>query len=223
MIQTIARAIYFDSRNTCFLLYSEEMAQSKTKKKLEWGTCREKRTNTQIRFGISFNKVSMEETVLVGICVILVRNILKCIQRPKPKKVWSRDWLLKRGQVNLLRELRLESEDWRNYLRMDVNTYEKLLNLVTPGIIFYLYLFRKLNLHGHHDITGIRKQDTVMRLAITPHERLSATLRYLATGNSLKDMEYATRISRVRLSVIIEETCEVILRVLKKKYFKVGK
>lgn len=41
----------------------------------------------------------------------------------------------------------------------DEDTYIELLNLVTPLI---------------------KKQDTVMRKAITPHERLSTTLRLLA-------------------------------------------
>jgi hypothetical protein len=44
---------------------------------------------------------------------------------------------------------------------MDEETYLKLLSLVTPLI---------------------RKQDTIMREAITPHERLTATLRFLAAG-----------------------------------------
>jgi hypothetical protein len=50
---------------------------------------------------------------------------------------WSREWLLKRhsfSHVRLLRELRDEAGDWRNYLRVDVETYNHLLNLVTPHI-----------------------------------------------------------------------------------------
>jgi hypothetical protein len=50
---------------------------------------------------------------------------------------WSREWLLNRygfSHVRLLRELRDEAGDWRNYLRMNVETYNHLLNLVTPHI-----------------------------------------------------------------------------------------
>jgi hypothetical protein len=34
-----------------------------------------------------------------------------------------------------------------------------------------------------------------MRKAITPNERLTATLRYFATGKTVKDLEFSTRIS----------------------------
>lgn len=51
---------------------------------------------------------------------------------------WSRKWLLMRcefSHVNLIRELQSEPSDWRNYLRMDIETYRKLLDLVTPNVI----------------------------------------------------------------------------------------
>lgn len=99
------------------------------------------------------------------------------------------------SHINLLRELRNEPNDWRNYLRMDEETYVELLRLVSPFIA---------------------KKDTVMRKAISPHERLSATLRFLATGRSFKDMEFSTAISKPALCKIIPETCEAIYKVLKK-------
>jgi hypothetical protein len=58
-------------------------------------------------------------------------------------------WLLKRQEfshVRLLRELSDEAEDWRNYLRMDVETYNHLLNLVKPRI-------EKKNLYEKSDFT----------------------------------------------------------------------
>ncbi|KAJ8975151.1 hypothetical protein NQ317_012429 [Molorchus minor] len=42
-----------------------------------------------------------------------------------------------------------------------------------------------------------------MRTAISPHERLTATLRFLATG---QDLEFTTIISKQALSEIIPET-----------------
>ena len=52
-----------------------------------------------------------------------------------------------------------------DYFRMDYDIYNELLELISPLIV---------------------KQDTNFRDAITPHERLAATLRYryLATGRS---------------------------------------
>lgn len=50
---------------------------------------------------------------------------------------WTKEWILKRcalGHSNLLKELRLVPGDWHNYLRMNEETYFKLLKLVTPLI-----------------------------------------------------------------------------------------
>nr|XP_022911033.1 uncharacterized protein LOC111422060 [Onthophagus taurus] len=85
---------------------------------------------------------------------------------------------------------------------MDIDTYNYLLELVTPHII---------------------KENTCMRTAISPHERLAATLRFLATGRSYKDREFTTIISKQSLNEIIPETCEVILKVLKNEYLKFPK
>lgn len=117
---------------------------------------------------------------------------------------WSKEWLLKRqrySHTTLLMELATSEEnDFRNYLRMDLDTYNELLSLVTPLLL---------------------KQDTCMRKSISPHERLSATLRYLATGRSYEDLKFTTLISKQALSLIIPETCEAIISVLKKDYLKV--
>ena len=55
----------------------------------------------------------------------------------------------------------LETSSYRNFVRMDVATFEDLLRVIAPRITY---------------------QDTVMRQAISPGERLAVTLRFLATG-----------------------------------------
>lgn len=85
---------------------------------------------------------------------------------------------------------------------MDEDTYIELLNLVTPLI---------------------KKQDTVMRKAITPHERLSTTLRFLATGRCMEDLKYSVAISLQALGQIIPETCTAICKVLWRDHLKVNK
>jgi len=63
----------------------------------------------------------------------------------------------------LLNEFRITPKDFYNYLRINENTYLHLtFSLVTPLI---------------------QKQNT-MRDAVSPHERLTATLRFLATGRT---------------------------------------
>ena len=88
---------------------------------------------------------------------------------PKRKRAkWSKEWFLQRskfGHTELLLELsHNEPSDFKNFLRMDIDTYNELLKMVEPLIV---------------------KQTTNMRQPISPTERLSITLRYLATGNTL--------------------------------------
>ncbi|KAL4152807.1 hypothetical protein QTP88_000640 [Uroleucon formosanum] len=94
---------------------------------------------------------------------------------------------------------KIEPDDWRTYLRMDEDTYIELLNLVTPLV---------------------KKQNTVIRTAITPQERLSTTLRFLATGRSMQDLKYSVAIYPQSLGQIIPETCTAICKVLRRDYLK---
>ncbi|KAL4084671.1 hypothetical protein QTP88_027598 [Uroleucon formosanum] len=57
----------------------------------------------------------------------------------------------------------------------------------------------------------ITKQDTVMRKAISPTERLATTLRFLATGRSFEDLKFSTAIAPQTISSIILETCEAMI------------
>ena len=66
----------------------------------------------------------------------------------------------------------------------------------------------------------IRKCDTAMRGSIKPDERLAVTLRYLATGESFKSLEFQFRISRTAISNIVVETCQAIFNVLSRDFLK---
>ena len=57
---------------------------------------------------------------------------------------------------------------------------------------------------------------------ISPHERLSVTLQFLATGRSYEDLKFSAAISPQAVGVIIAETCAAIYEVLKKDYLKVS-
>jgi hypothetical protein len=61
-----------------------------------------------------------------------------------------------------------------------------------------------------------------MRRAITPRERLSVTLLFLATGKSYEDLKISAAVSIQSYGVIIPENCAAIYKVLKKKYLKVS-
>ncbi|KAJ8870152.1 hypothetical protein PR048_029164 [Dryococelus australis] len=51
-----------------------------------------------------------------------------------------------------------------------------------------------------------------MRKAITPNERLLATLRYLATGSTLEDLKFSCHIAPQTLGKIIRDTSEAIFK-----------
>lgn len=80
-----------------------------------------------------------------------------------------------------------------NFTRMQEDYWNELLTLVTPLI---------------------QKKDTVMRKSISSKDRLSVTLRYLATGNTFKDLSYSTRIAPNTISNIVRSTLAAIIQVL---------
>ena len=130
--------------------------------------------------------------------------LIKKKRNKRRRTKWCKKWLLKRrihSHINLINDLKEDPNDWRNYLRMDENAYNELLQMITPII---------------------ERQNTVMRISISPHERLSCTLRFLATGRSYRDLRFTAAISHQALSVIIPDTCKAIYKVLSKKYLKVG-
>ena len=74
--------------------------------------------------------ITMEEVLLWSAltCCIVEKKRLERLKTRRSR--WSRKWLLKRhnfSHIKLLRELRDEPNDWRNYLRMDIETYTHLL------------------------------------------------------------------------------------------------
>lgn len=91
-----------------------------------------------------------------------------------------------------------DPSSFQNYVRMEQLIFEELLHAVAPLI---------------------EKRDTVMRQAIPVRNRLSVTLRYLATGNSFQDLSYSARIAPNTLSQLIPETLRAIIEVLQDKVF----
>ncbi|XP_046743430.1 uncharacterized protein LOC124409688 [Diprion similis] len=53
--------------------------------------------------------------------------------------------------------------------------------------------------------------------AISPRDRLSVTLRFLATGNTFQDLSFSTRIAPNTISSIVNATLEAIIQVLEDK------
>lgn len=89
-------------------------------------------------------------------------------KQKKKRKVWVKEWIKRRDELGAYKRLMVElrNEDqafYKNFTRMASHDFDHLLELVAPRI---------------------KKQDTRLRKAISPGERLAITLRFLATGNT---------------------------------------
>ena len=114
-----------------------------------------------------FHKMADKHGEMAAADAVLIAVIIKRQKRRRRNRVtWTRVWIQNRGAQGayhqLMKELRLlDTSAYRNFVRMDASTFEELLGRVGPRIT---------------------RQDTVMRNAIPPGERLAVTLRFLATG-----------------------------------------
>ena len=74
-------------------------------------------------------------------------------------------------------------------MRMSPDRYEYLLSIVGPKL---------------------QRQKTHLREPISPSERLTLSLQYLASGESQQSLSFSFRISRTAISNILADTCEKI-------------
>lgn len=120
------------------------------------------------------------------------------------RKMWTRslytaDKMLMYGcGTELFSELERDTSKFYNYFRMNRNMFFEMLDFVKAKI---------------------EKQD-VVRKPIDPKTRLALTLRYLASGDSMKSISYAFRVSPQAVSKIISETCEAIWSCLNETFLK---
>lgn len=124
----------------------------------------------------------------------------------KRSRLWIKQWRKTRldsGNIqNMMRELQPELDDFKNYIRMDETCFKRILKAIK---------------------FDIQKQNTNMREAISPEEKLSVTLRFLATGESFTDLNYNSKLSISFLSEAIIDVCDAIIRNLKNNFLKVSK
>ena len=115
------------------------------------------------------------------------------LRRPRgPDRKWIRERTGKGAFVNIFKDLELtDAEDFRRFMRMDVPHFQELLSLIS---------------------SDLQKTETRMRKPITPKERLALTLRFLATGETFRSLEFQFRISRKAISYIVDKVVDAIYR-----------
>ncbi|KAF9405655.1 hypothetical protein HW555_013703 [Spodoptera exigua] len=133
------------------------------------------------------------KVVIAGAAFIFMYLLTE--DRKSRKRRWWKTNLYKR-RSSLLVELKSQhiSGQYKNFTRMSPTDFEYLLTIIAPKI---------------------SRQDTIMRSAISPQDRLALTLRFLATGDSFTSLQYTFRISKQSMSCIVPEVCEAIIKALK--------
>ncbi|KAJ8915449.1 hypothetical protein NQ315_003212, partial [Exocentrus adspersus] len=121
--------------------------------------------------------------------------------RKKKKNKKRRYWVhplntrrIRHSQFYLLRaKLRAHPDNFFDYYRMSIKTFDELLDKVRDKI---------------------KKQNTWMRVSIDAEERLTITLRFLATGKIFETLKFDYFIGSRTVSSIVKETCQAIWDVL---------
>ncbi|XP_072002186.1 uncharacterized protein [Engystomops pustulosus] len=140
-----------------------------------------------------------EMRLLMKIIVNIVRR--RRLQRQAQERRQRRYWV---NPINSLRsegehigqlysELRQCPEKFLSFCGMPIEAFDRLVTI----------------LGGH-----LRREDTIMRRAINPTERLLITLRYLATGESYASLHLQFRVGKSTISGIVKSTCHVIWQYL---------
>ncbi|GFW03138.1 putative nuclease HARBI1 [Trichonephila clavipes] len=144
-----------------------------------------------------------EELVLSGVLVLSKVIKKELIRRQnairKKRKVWVKPWVGRRTEYGashtLLKELKNEDHTaYRNMLRITGEQFDELLEMVRGKL---------------------SKQDMTMRMAIPVTTKLEITLRYLATGDSFKSLEYLFRVPETTISRFLPHVLTEICCVLR--------
>lgn len=98
-------------------------------------------------------------------------------------------------------DIRIEGKEfYRRFARVDECNFKILVDKIKPLV---------------------QRSDTVMRMAITVEERLSLTLKFLATGVNYFTLSHIFRIGKSTVMSIIMEVCSALYTALKDEYLKV--
>lgn len=133
--------------------------------------------------------------------VVLIQEISK---RFPERSVWVHHYIARRDRLGchntLFMELRTENpEKYRKCLRMTPEMFQWLADTIRPLV---------------------QKQDSHLRRSISVEQRLSITLRHLATGETQESLHFHFRVGQSTISGIIREVCQALHSVLKETYLR---
>ncbi|XP_025201650.1 uncharacterized protein LOC112599113 [Melanaphis sacchari] len=98
--------------------------------------------------------------------------------------------------IHFFENIRCYSENFFEYYRMSVSSFDELLETLRPHI---------------------RKSITKFCIPICAEERLTITLRYLSTGTCFVALKFDFRVERSTIGIIVKDTCQALWTVLQPK------
>lgn len=124
----------------------------------------------------------------------------------RKKACWVQPWLARRNKLGayhtLFQELKDDPKKCRDYIRMNNTQFLYLVDLLSESL---------------------QKKETQMRETIAPAELLCVALRFLATGETFRSLEFQFRISRRTISEAVINVCNAIISILGPKYLSTPK
>uniref|UniRef100_A0A8C5LRV2 DDE Tnp4 domain-containing protein n=1 Tax=Leptobrachium leishanense TaxID=445787 RepID=A0A8C5LRV2_9ANUR len=131
--------------------------------------------------------MDLDELVILAENPYLIQRMLR-----RKRRFWVNPLLVKRSRLgefhHLHDDLQKDAAKFFDYYRMRLETFTYILDAIRSSIT----------------------KSSNFRDTISPEERLTVTLRYLATGSSFKTLGYSFRISDVTVGRIVRETCKAI-------------
>ena len=119
------------------------------------------------------------------------KNKKKTLAKIRERGIWVKPWLQRRNLYGQYEHLmsKLHAEDttaFTNFMRMDPQAFHELPTRIA---------------------LRISKQDTNYRKALPPGLKLAITLRFLATGNSYKPLQFIFRVAHDTICKFISAVC----------------
>jgi hypothetical protein len=151
------------------------------------------------------NMASSKEDLMLITAMLLLEE--EDESRKERKRCWTRSWITERNTKGCFHQLLPElaaydTPAFENFMRMDFDHFNKIVDCLSERLC---------------------KKDTIMRECIKPAEMCCLAIRYLATGESFRSLEFQFRISRVTISKIVVEVCQALYEVMGPKYLATPK
>lgn len=133
-----------------------------------------------------------QKTAILATTAVAMASLYILMKRKRDRRWWKRPAFQRQSELSEFEQLvpHLEDNDpemFFRYLRMTPERFGELLSLVEQDLIKFS-----------------------QRQSVTPKERLTMTLLFLATGCSQQDLSFRFQRGRSTISSILSETCQVL-------------